>query len=263
MNVESSTLEELVVAGVPMRVARPAGPVETGVVVLHQAPGYLPHIAEWLALLADHGHLAVAPLLLHHRGEVAVDPFAKFGGDLAAFAAFLPGDEEIRGDISAALDLLQEEGVAPKHTAIVGFSYGGRAAFLAATERSIGAAVTFYGNGIQNDGYPGNDGLPPLTNRAAHLRAPWLGLYGEQDFLLAPGELDEFESALRSASGLAELVRYPNAGHAFDADMTLAPGGPSTLDPDAATEATRRTLDFLRSRLSAASAMAPDEGEPT
>src|ERR1700722_16365797 len=44
-----------------------------------------------------------------------------------------------------------------------------------------------------------------------------LGLYGEQDLLPSPGELDEWEQQL-AAPVAAELVRYPDAGHAFDVE---------------------------------------------
>lgn len=249
MTRESTLVEEVVVGGVPCRVVRPDEPARTGVVVLHQAPGYAPHIADWLERLAGEGHLAIAPLLLHHRGEEAIDPFTRFNGDLAAFAAFLPGDSEIRDDVDAALGFLEDSGVAPGRSGILGFSYGGRAAFLAATERDLGAAVTLYGNGIQNHGYAGNSELPALADRVTLVRTPWLGLYGEEDFLLSAGELDDLESALRAAQGPTELVRYPGAGHAFDTDLRFAPGAPSSLHAEAAGDATARTLSFLRARL--------------
>jgi carboxymethylenebutenolidase len=243
-------IEDLTVDGVPCKAARPLGQGGTGVIVLHQAPGYSPQIADWLQRLAAEGHLAIAPLLLHHRGEEAVDPFTRFDGDLAAFTAFLPGDDEVRGDVDAALGFLRESGVEADRTGILGFSYGGRAAFRTATEYSLGGAITFYGNGIQNDGYPGNDGAPSLADRVPHLRTPWLGLYGDQDFLLAEGELDDLEASLRNAPAFTELVRYPTAGHAFDVDMSFGPGAPSTLHPDVAEDASERTRSFLRTRLS-------------
>lgn len=249
MTAAPGPIEELVLNGVPVRVARPAEPHRTGVVVLHQGPGYALQTEQWLQRLAGDGHLAVAPLFLHHRGEVAVNPFERFGGDLSAFAAFLPDDREIRGDISVALQFIRDAGVDPLRTAVIGFSYGGRAAFLAATENELGAAITFYGNGIQNDGYAGNAGIPPLVDRVGKLKTAWLGLYGEEDFLLAPGEIDQLEESLQAAPVSAALVRYPGAGHAFDADMVFAPGTPSSLSPDAADDAIERTREFLRTRL--------------
>src|SRR4051794_5401680 len=135
--------------GVPLRVARPGEGTTTGVVVLHQAAGYAPQIETWLTRLADQGHLAVAPLLLHRHGVESINPFERFGGDsgmdLAAFGAFLPGDDDVLADVAAALGSLRSQGIEPSTTAVLGFSFGGRAAYLVATERPLGAAVTFYG----------------------------------------------------------------------------------------------------------------------
>ena len=144
-----------------------------------------------------------------------------------------------------------------ERSAVLGFSYGGCVSFLTATEHRLGGAITFYGNGIQNDGYPSNNDVPPLADRAPQLQTPWLGIYGDQDFLLAQGEIDEFEVSLRRAPGFTELVRYPTAGHAFDADMTFAPGAPSSLNPAAVNDATERALTFLRTRLSGDATVTP------
>lgn len=263
MTAGPSTIDSLNVEGVPLRIARPTAGATTGVVVLHQGPGYAPHTVEWLQRLADDGHLVVAPLLLHHRGEEAVDPFTRFDGDLAAFAAFLPGDDEVRSDITAALNYLSSCGISAQRTAIIGFSFGGRAAFLAAIERNVGGVVTFYGNGIAFDGYAGNEAIPALSERIPQLQNPWLGLYGDRDFLLADGELDEFEILLRGASTHTELVRYAGAGHAFDADMIFAPGAPSSLDPDTARDAIERTRAFLETHLRQSGEVRGWQAEPS
>ncbi|MEI4271150.1 dienelactone hydrolase family protein [Klenkia sp. LSe6-5] len=240
-----TTIESRTLGAVPVRVARPAGAASSAVVVLHQAPGWSPQVADWLTRLGDAGHLAVAPLLLHHRGVESVDPGERFGGDLGAFAAFLPGDDLIASDVDEVLAFVRREGVDGRRTGVVGFSYGGRAAFLTAARHELGAAVTFYGTGIQRPGYPGNEDLPALADHIENLRTPWLGLYGETDFLLQPGELDEFETALEQAPASTEVVRYPDAGHAFDIDIRFGPDAPSSLVPAAAADATSRAEAFL------------------
>ena len=244
------SIESLEQHAVPLRVARPAGPATTGVVVLHQAAGYSPQIEDWLLRLAGRGHLAVAPLLLHRHGVERVDPAERFGGDLGAFAKFLPGDPEALADFDAAADFLRAGGIEPKRTGVVGFSYGGRAAYLVAAEHALGAAVTFYGNGIHAESFHGNDRLPALTDRVRDLRTPWLGLYGERDFLLAEGELDDWEQLLPAAPVPADLVRYPEAGHAFDVDTPFGPGGHSPYHPEATKDAIDRALGFLDQELS-------------
>ncbi len=66
---------------------------------------------------------------------------------------------------------------ADEQTGIVGFCMGGTLSFYAATLRPLGAAVTFYGGGVDQ----GRFGLPSLVDLAPTLQAPWLGCYGDLD----------------------------------------------------------------------------------
>jgi len=234
--------------GTPMRVSRPEGEPRGGVIVLHQAGGYAAQTERWITELAAEGYLAVAPILHHRRGVETLHP-SEFGGDIVAFSQALPGDSSAREDIGAAIDYLSEQGVTPEHTGLVGFSFGGRAAYLVASERALGAAISFYGGGVQRENFPGNDDLPALAARTAELKTPFLGLFGEEDFMLSPGELDDWEAALAEASVAASLVRYPGAGHAFDVDEAFVPGAPSPYVADAANDATGRARSFLADKL--------------
>ncbi|WP_216896767.1 dienelactone hydrolase family protein [Nocardia alni] len=243
------SIESIQHDAVPLQVARPDRPVTVAMIVLHQAPGYSPQIASWLTRLADHGYLAVAPMLLHRHGVEHVNPMQRFAGDLTAFAAWLPGDEDVLADVDSTLGFLGAAGIAVGKTGILGFSYGGRAAYLSAAERPLGAAITFYGNGIQRKSFHGNDRIPALTDRMKSLRTPWLGLYGDQDPLLTEGELDEWQAQLPDAPVTAELIRYPEAGHAFDVIESPVPGMPPRYVAAAAEDATDRTLRFLAATL--------------
>ena len=240
--------ETIVHNDVPLRFIAPSGEPRAGVIVLHQAPGFTPQIEGWLERLAGEGYLAVAPLLHHRTGSEFLNP-ADFGGDLSAFAAALPGDNDAVNDIGAALDYLAEQGLEASHAGILGFSYGGRLTYLVASQRPLAAAVSYYSGGIQRKNFHGNDAIPALTERTAGLQTPWLGFIGEQDFMLEPGELDAWEAALESAPVPVELVRYPGAGHAFDVDMPFGPGMPSPYVAEAADDAERRALEFLTARL--------------
>src|ERR1035438_3905755 len=84
---------------------------------------------------------------------------------------------EIISDVTAALGYLRHRGVPADRCAAVGFCMGGSVAFIMATEVELGAAVTFYGGGVAQ----GRFGFPALAEAAPSLRAPWLGLYGDQD----------------------------------------------------------------------------------
>ncbi|WP_062461021.1 dienelactone hydrolase family protein [Demequina soli] len=240
------TIESVEHHGVPLRVARADGDARGGVVVLHQAPGYTPQIAEWLERLASRGYTAVAPMLHHRRGEDLVDPFGF--PSVEEFALAMPGDDSTGADISSAMDFLRGLGIDSTRIGVLGFSFGGRAALVAALEGSVAAAASYYANGIIEPAYGEHPGLQALGGRLAALTTPWLGLFGADDFLLAEGELDAIEHALASAGAKAQVVRYSGAGHAFDLEEFM-PGLPSPLVPEAAEDARTRTLAFFEQHL--------------
>lgn len=243
------TIESIVWNDVPLRIARPAAEPTGAVLVLHQALGYTPQIAAWLQLLSEQGYLAIAPLLLHRHDVDYVNPVERFGGNMQEFSAFLPGDKDLTADLDAAIEFAKSLSIDESSIGVVGFSYGGRAGFLLATERHIAGAVGFYAVGVHRLAFDGNDGLPPISGRP--LRAPWLGLLGEADPLYAPDELDGWGEAIAGSDVPAENVRYPDAGHAFDMEEPLAPGMPIPYAAKAAEDAQRRALEFLASRLPA------------
>jgi carboxymethylenebutenolidase len=78
----------------------------------------------------------------------------------------------------------------------------------------------------------------------ADLSCPALGLYGREDALIPNADVDELELRLARQRRPFEIVRYAGAGHAFLNDTR-----PAMYRPDAATDAWRRLLAFLRARL--------------
>lgn len=216
----------------PLSVHEPAGPAKGGVVVVQEVFGVTPHIEDICRRLAAQGWLAVAPHLFHRSGDptFAYDDFA--GARPVAGALTSDG---ILDDLDAAFARIDAAAIGPEATGIVGFCMGGTVAFAAATERSIGAAVTFYGGGITS----GRFGFSSMLEMAEHLEAPWLGLYGDEDRGIPVEEVEELRKAVASAPYPTEVVRYPGAGHAFNRD-----GGPSHHAPSA-TDAWARTLAWF------------------
>ena len=78
----------------------------------------------------------------------------------------------------------------------------------------------------------------------AELACPALGLYGQEDTIIPNADVDELELRLSQQRQPYEIVRYAGAGHAFLNDTR-----PALYRPDAAADAWRRLLAFLRSRL--------------
>jgi carboxymethylenebutenolidase len=95
--------------------------------------------------------------------------------------------------------------------------------------------VTFYGGGVTE----GRFGFPPMVESAPGLRAPWLGLFGDRDPTIPVESVERLQVAAAGAEVRTEVVRYPDAGHAF-----LRDGGPTYHEATAA-DAWMRMLDWF------------------
>ena len=151
----------------PMRVyaAYPDVPATRAVIVLQEAFGVNEHIRDVTRRFAERGFLAAAPDLFHRTGieELRYDQHAEAMPVICAI-----GPDAIIADVSALLAKLADEDFAPQRAAIVGFCFGGRAAFTAATAApGLGAAVVFYGPGVAA-------GPHAVLDRADSITAPLL-----------------------------------------------------------------------------------------
>jgi len=116
--------------------------------------------------------------------------------------------EGLDADVAAALSRLRETGCRSVFT--VGFCFGGRQSWFAATRNDLAGAVGFYGRPCV-----ARDGTPGPAQRAAELKAPILGLMGGADPAIPAEEVAAFERALTEAGIEHELVTYEGAPHSF------------------------------------------------
>jgi carboxymethylenebutenolidase len=220
----------------PLSIAHPDIPAVGGVVVLQEAFGVTEHIEDVCQRLADAGWLAVAPHLYHRTGDPIL-PYDDFS-QIAPHAAEL-SPEGVLADVDAALAFIEGAGFAIDTAGVVGFCMGGTLALATAVERQIGAAVTYYGSGILK----GRFGFPPLVELAPLLRAPWLGLYGDDDQGIPVDEVERLAAAAAEAEVRTEVRRYAGAGHGFNRD------GSDAYVREAADDAWMRTLDWFADSL--------------
>lgn len=225
-------------------VARPAGEPVGGLVLIHEIWGLVDHIKDVADRYAAEGWVVAAPDILSHAGvepALGAELFAlRNGDDEEAKAATQPRMREMLSAahapeyarwavaaLRATVDRLAEEAGVGDRLAVTGFCFGGTYAFaLAAADDRIRAAVPFYGTA-------------PTPDRIAEIKAPVLALYGHHDPALIDA-LPEVARAMADAGVDFESVVYPEAGHAFFNDTGLR------YDADAAADAWRRTLAFLR-----------------
>ncbi|WP_019633946.1 dienelactone hydrolase family protein [Actinomadura atramentaria] len=219
-----------------VHVARPAEPNGRAVVVLQEAFGVNAHIRDIARRFADRGYLALAPDLFHRTGTGVIG-YDQHAEGMKLIGAL--GPDQIVPDVRTVLDhVAKDEGVALADTAIVGFCFGGRAAFTAATAApGLGAAVVFYGPGIAA-------GPHAVLDRAASITAPLLLHVGAEDPTIPAEHVKAIDEALTAAGTDYEQFVYGDAGHAFACDAR-----PAMYRATAADAAWERTHAFLAERL--------------
>ena len=222
---------------VPASEVIPDGAVRGAVVVVQEAFGVNDHIVDVCSRFASVGYRTVAPHLFHRDGVNALpydmEPALAHMANLTA--------DGIRADLLATREHLAGQGFPWARTGIVGFCMGGSIACAAAAEDAYGAAVTFYGSGVNK----GRFGFRPLVELAPLLRSPWLGLYGDLDGGIPIEQVEALRSAAATARVPTTVVRYAEAGHGFHCDAR-----PANYHEASAKDAWVRTLDWLGRYLS-------------
>jgi carboxymethylenebutenolidase len=202
-------------------------------IVLQEAFGVNDHIRDVADRFADAGFFVVAPHLFHRSGapEVPYDDIDRARSLIAEMTY-----EGLTNDLSATTDFLCSLGYGSSSIGVVGFCMGGSIALYAATLTGVGAAVTFYGGGVRTP----RMGLPPLSELATELKAPWLGLFGDLDTGISAEDVEVLREAAAIAPVTTDVVRYANAGHGFHCDAR-----PASYNEEAALDAFGRTIDFF------------------
>jgi carboxymethylenebutenolidase len=198
------------------------------VVVIQEWWGLVDHIKQVCDRFASEGFVALAPDLYHGKTTKSPDEAGKL---MMAMRI-----DEAERDLSAAVEYLaKQEATTSEKVGVVGFCMGGALALYTATKNpKIGACVVFYG------------GHPKVKPDLPNLHAPVLGLYGEQDGSVTPALVRELERQVKALGKEIEVTIYPGAKHAFFNDSR-----PEVYNAEAAADAWRRTIEFLREHLSA------------
>lgn len=183
-----------------------------GVVVIHHMPGYDRGTKEIVRRFAELGYDAICPNLYHREAPGAAP-------DDAAAAARASGgvpDGRLIGDVGAAAEHLRSLPRSNGKVGVIGYCSGGRQSVLAACNLDLDAAVDCYGAFVT--GTPPPDFPIPISNlvdQLLNLRAPLLGLFGNEDKAPNPEQVDELDEILTRESKPHEFHRYDGAGHAF------------------------------------------------
>ncbi len=171
-------------------------------------------------------YFAFAPDLFH--GEIAL-----LGDSEKASALAQKYGPAAPAELYKTFDALKSHEDCSGKIGSVGFCFGGRMSLVLGAHRPVDAVCTFYGGGMQK-----------VFDQLGSLKAPVLGLYGDQDKSIPKGTIEEFDKLLNGVGIEHEIVVYPNSGHAFFRDHD-----PSTYKPEAAKDAWERVTRFFAAHL--------------
>jgi carboxymethylenebutenolidase len=215
---DSMSAETIQIAGhggdeIEAYVARPAGDGHRGgVVVIHHMPGYDRGTKEIARRFAEFGYDVIVPNLYHREAPGAAPD------DAAATARANGGvpDDRLVGDVGGAAEYLRSLPSSNGKVGVIGYCSGGRQSVLAACNLDLDAAVDCYGAFVT--GEPPKDfplNVTNLVDQLPNLRAPLLGLFGNDDSYPSPEQVDELDEILTHENKPHEFHRYDGAGHAF------------------------------------------------
>ena len=177
------------------------------ILIVHEIWGVHAHIADMCRRFAKVGYYAIAPELYFRQGDPKA--IADVQVLLRDIVSKVP-DAQIMGDFDSTVDFAKSEGKAD--TAKLVWLYD-------AHNPAVKAAVAWYGRlvGERTELLPKH----PI-DIVRDLHGPVLGLYGGADTGIPNDTVDKMRDALKeagtSAATKSEIITYPGAPHAFNAD---------------------------------------------
>jgi carboxymethylenebutenolidase len=222
--------------GMSMRayVARPRDTAaHTGLLVYQEAFGVNAHIRDVTERFAREGYIAISPELFHRTAPGFEGAYNNF--EAARSHVMSLTHPNLEADVRSAYEWLRADpGTKGQGIACVGFCMGGRVAFLTNAILPVRASVSFYGGGIAPNPYSSG-----LLDRAGHLHAPQMFLWGGLDKHLGPEVTRVVTEALRAGGKPFVNVEFSDADHGFFCDAR------SSYNPHAARQAWVLALTFL------------------
>ena len=205
---------------------RPKGDEKlSGVVVIHENRGLVPHIEDVTRRVALEGFLAIGPDALTPLGGTPEDP------DKAPPLIQKLDSKSTIENYVAAVRYLKTHPLSTGKIGVVGFCWGGAMANqVAVNSPDVIAVVPYYGR------QPASEDVPKI-------KASLLLHYAGLDEGINKG-ISAYEADLKKASINYKMYMYEGAQHAFNNDTN-----PARYNKEAAQLAWQRTISFLKEKL--------------
>ena len=178
------------------------------ILVFQEIFGVNCHIRAVVERFASQGFMALAPELFHRTAPPAWE------GDYGNYTSVLPHTRALtiaqsEADLRACYQWMrQQPEVDIERMYAIGFSLGGRIAFLANATLPLRAAASFYGGRI----------APGLLDRAAAQHGPILLIWGGRDAHITAEQRRAVGDALAEAKKSYVEVLFADAEHGFFCD---------------------------------------------
>ncbi|MCH8918862.1 MAG: dienelactone hydrolase family protein [Proteobacteria bacterium] len=231
-------VEDIVCAdSMPAYLAKPmGGEPRACIVLMHERYGLVDHTKDLARRFARDGYVCIAPdfFFRHpdqdalHRGDERCD---------------ITDGAAVR-DLSAAIDALAEvDGADPARCAVMGVCQTGRHPLVLAAERSISAALVWYGAASKRE-WEVNDRQPRLLEDViADVNCPVFGSFGEADHLISLDDVRRFRNCLEEKQKSYSIKIFGGAPHGWLNDTM--PGRYRREQAEAAWAAQLEFLDWL------------------
>ena len=199
------------------------------VVVIHEIFGTSTWIKGVADQLAAAGYIAIAPDLITGMAPLA-SPTDTMPAQAAVAAVRSLKPADALGDVQLAADFAMKLPAALPRWGVVGFCWGGTMSFETAVRADprLRGAVVYYGTS-------------PATPTLAGVKAPVLGLYGENDARVNT-TIPAADSALKALGRRFTPITFAGAGHGFLRQQD----GQNGANLAATREAWPKTVAFFR-----------------
>ena len=183
-----------------------------GIILVPHVPGWDEINREAARRFTQHGYVVICPNIYEEYGhgnprEVAAK---------ARETGFVP-DDSVMADCEGARDFLSALPYSSGRVGIIGMCSGGRHAFLAGCKlKGLHAAVDCWGGFVvmSEDELTPSYPVAPI-DFTAQLSCPLLGIFGNDDKMPTPEQVDMHERELIKYGKDYTFFRYDGAGHAF------------------------------------------------
>jgi carboxymethylenebutenolidase len=207
------------------------------VMVIHEIFGVHEHIQDVCRRFAKQGYMAIAPALYARQGNVeTITSVEQLSRDIFSK---IP-DTQSMSFLDSTVAWAKKNSGNTKKLSITGFCWGGRIVWLyAAHNPNVDAGAAWYGRLVSAP--TKNEAQPTApVDYAKDLKVPVLGLYGGMDTGIPLDTVQRMQEELKKGKSKSEIVVYPNAGHAFNADYR------PSYNKESADDAWAKMLDWFK-----------------